>query len=81
MTAIEKAKAGYWLFREAIRDLIAERGPLNPSDIEHILEDALKMNMRGVTFETMKRMTEMGELHKGDGLKPPYSLPARSTHQ
>jgi hypothetical protein len=68
----EKAKAGVWLLKQAILDTLREeRRPMQPKEVA----DAL--GLRGLGYELLIDMPDRGEVVKGDGRHPPYSLPAR----
>jgi hypothetical protein len=66
----EKAKAGVWLLKQAILDVLRERGALQP----HEVENALGMG-RKLGWELLRDMAEQGEAVKGEGRHPTYSLP------
>ena len=79
LPAREKAQAGLWLLRQAILDLLRQpewRAGMRPSQIREEL--GLKSEgdeTTGVAYAIVKLMYEDGELARGDGPRPLYSLP------
>jgi hypothetical protein len=69
MTARDKAAAGFWMLKQAVFDLLSQRGGMQPSEVE----DALNIPRLG--FELLAGMAERGEVEKGDGHHPKYFLP------
>jgi hypothetical protein len=84
MNAQDKAKAGLWLIEEAILQLLREKGPMQPHDVE----DALSLRWRlsegehpqGICYLIMLKMAKDGQLDKESGTRPPYSIRTGSTH-
>jgi hypothetical protein len=72
MTAQEKAQAGVWMLKQAILDLLSQRGRMQPKEVE----DELKIP--GVAYTLLMEMADRGEVEKGDGYHPSYSLPGSS---
>jgi hypothetical protein len=72
MTHQERAKAGLWMLKEAVMDLLSERGPMNPAEVERDLD------VWAVGFGVLQLMEKQGELQKGEGYHPPYFVPPNS---
>ncbi len=69
MTAPEKAKAGLWLLKQAVMEVLANdpRG-MQPSQVR----DALESPPGGITYAVMTLLADAGELEKGEGSHPTY---------
>jgi hypothetical protein len=74
MTAMEKANAGVWLLRQAALDLL-KAGAMQP----HEVEEALKIP--GMGMGLLGLMADKGEVEKGTGRHPRYSLPRQANPQ
>jgi hypothetical protein len=77
LAASEKAQAGLWLIRQAILQLLRERGPMQPSQIR----DALGLQYPespppGIASAVVSLMCDAGELERGEGSHPVYSVKA-----
>jgi hypothetical protein len=70
MTAREKATAGVWMLKQAILDLLRERGAMQPKEVE----DALGIPPLG--YGLLTDMADRGEVERGIGHHPQYSLPS-----
>lgn len=76
-TTKEKAAAGLWILRQAILELIRERGPLQPSRVTELL--GLKCDEHpapGIALSVMTLMVHTNELDKGEGDHPAYFVKA-----
>ena len=85
MTAQEKAKAGLWLIEEAILQLIREKGPIHPAEVEDALSLRWELpeegqGLKGICYLIMLKMAKQGHLLKGEGVRPTYSINPSSGH-
>jgi hypothetical protein len=77
LAASDKAQAGLWMIRQAILQLLREKGPMQPSQIR----DALGLQFPeseppGLAMALVALMCDAGELEKGEGLHPVYRVRA-----
>jgi hypothetical protein len=75
LAASEKAQAGLWMIRQAILQLLREEGPKQPFQIR----DALGLQFPeseppGLALSLVTLMCDAGELEKGKGPRPAYSV-------
>ncbi|MCE9533976.1 MAG: hypothetical protein K8T89_23065 [Planctomycetes bacterium] len=80
LTPKEMAHAGLWILRQAILKLLSDGVPKQPSEVRDAL--GLKWDESeppGIALAVMTLMADSGELVKGDGVRPSYSVPV-STH-
>jgi hypothetical protein len=83
MTARDKAQAGLWMIQQAILQLIENRS-MQP----HEVADELGLRWStpegeesaGIAYSIMREMADKGQLTKGPGIRPTYSLGQASTH-
>jgi hypothetical protein len=68
MTAQEKAQAGVWMLKQAVLDLLSERGRMQPKEVED------ELNIPSLAYGLLIEMAKKGEIEKGDGYHPPYFL-------
>jgi hypothetical protein len=84
LTAKEKAQAGLWLIRQAVLQLIREHGPMQPHEVTDALglwwETGEGEESAGIAFQVMRAMADTGQLTRGHGSRPKYSLGTASTH-
>jgi hypothetical protein len=73
LTPQEKAKAGLWLMRQAILELLGKRGGMQPSEI------SAELGTPGIAYSVFQLMLDAGEIEKGDGRHPVYSVKQTST--
>jgi hypothetical protein len=75
LSAKEKARAGLWMLRQAVLQLLREQGPMQPSEVR----DSLGLRhdesqAPGVAMGVMTLMFDTGELVKDEGTHPKYSV-------
>jgi hypothetical protein len=84
LKAQDKANVGLWLIEVAILQLIREKGPLHPSEVEDELHlrwiSSQSGKPEGICYIIMRRMTENGLLVTDGGYHPKYSIKPGSTH-
>lgn len=73
----DKAQAGMWLIRQAILDLLKECPEgMRPSELRNALGLVSENDeAHGIATAFVKQMVDDGELVKGDGNHPRYTLP------
>jgi len=84
MKAHDKGQAGLWLIEEAILQLIREKGPPQPAEVEDELHLRWIVSQsgkpEGICYLIMKRMLENGLLVADGEYHPKYSIRSGSTH-
>ncbi len=75
LAASEKAQAGLWMIRQAILQLLREKGPMQPFQIRDELGLQFPESQPpGLSLALVTLMCDAGELEKGEGLHPVYSV-------
>lgn len=80
LTPRDKAQAGLWMIRQAVLQLLKEQGEKQPFEIRDALGLAAADNPPpGVTFSVLTLMVHLGELERGEGSHPKYSVKQPAT--
>jgi hypothetical protein len=79
LTARDKAQAGLWMIRQAILQFLRDHGPKQPSEVREALGLHAGEGEPGTALAIMTVMVALGELDKGGGSHPTYSVKRSAT--